>query len=140
MHSARLPHSIGAVWRRWAGEWMELGTLDIGRVLRAARYSYAGLRTAVWHHTAFRQELLLGVILAPIAIWLGEDGIRRAMLVGSLTLVLIVELLNSAVETVVDRIGTEHNELSKRAKDLGSAAVLLSLVNVPVVWGLVLLG
>ena len=113
---------------------------DIGRIIRAARYSYAGLRGAVRHHTAFRQELAIGIVLTPIAIWLGETGLERAVLLGSLMLVLIVELLNSAVETVVDRVGTERNELSARAKDLGSAAVFLALVNVPVVWGLVLLG
>ena len=114
-------------------------TLDIGRVLLAARYSYDGLRHAVQHHTAFRQELILGVILAPVAVWLGEDGLQRAVLLGSLILVLIIELLNSALETAVDRMGTERNDLSRRAKDLGSAAVFLSLVNVPLVWGFVLL-
>ena len=116
------------------------GTLDVGRVLRAAKYSYAGLSTATLHHAAFRQELILGAVLAPIAIWLGEDGLQRAMLIGTLFLVLIVELLNSAIETVVDRIGTEHNELSRGAKDLGSGAVFLALFSVPLVWGLVLLG
>ena len=115
------------------------GTLDIGRVLRAARYSYAGLRDAVLVHTAFRQEVILSAVLTPVALWLGEDGLERAALIGSLMLVLIVEILNSAIETVVDRIGVEHDELSGRAKDLGSAAVLLSLLNVLLVWGLVLL-
>ena len=84
--------------------------------------------------------MAIGIVLAPIAIWLGEDGLERSVMLGALIVVLIVELLNSAVETVVDRIGTEPNELSARAKDLGSAAVFLALVNVPVVWGLVLLG
>ena len=114
--------------------------LDIGRLFRAGRASYAGIRDAVTHHTAFQQEILRAVILIPLAVWLGDDGVQRAMLVGSVVLVLIVELVNSAIETVVDRIGTEHHELSGRAKDLGSAAVFLSLVNVAVVWGLVLLG
>jgi len=114
--------------------------MDVGRVLRAARYSYQGLRDAVRGHSSFRQELLLGAMLAPAGVWLGDDRPQRAMLVSSLVLVLIAELLNSAVETVVDRIGKEHSELSRQAKDLGSAAVLLSLLNVPVVWGLVLLG
>ena len=113
--------------------------LDVVRILRAARFSFAGLRTAVRYHTAFRQELVLGVILVPAAVWLGQDGLERAVLLGSLLLVLIVELLNSAVETVVDRIGAERNEQSGRAKDLGSAAVFVSLINVPVVWGFVLL-
>jgi diacylglycerol kinase (ATP) len=114
--------------------------LDIIRLLRAIRYSYAGLLDAVRYHTSFRQELIIGIILTPIAIWLGEDGLQHAMLIGALVLVLIVELLNTAIESVVDRIGTEHNELSGRAKDMGSAAVFLSLLNVPLVWGLVLLG
>ena len=115
-------------------------TLDVGRVLRAARYSYVGLLHAVRHEAAFRQELVLGAILTPIAVWLGENGLELALLIGSMILVLIVELLNSAVETVVDRIGAEPNQLSARAKDMGSAAVFLSLINVPVVWGLVLIG
>jgi diacylglycerol kinase (ATP) len=114
--------------------------LDIARLVRAARYSLSGLHDAVWRHTSFRQELLAGVVLTPIAIWLGDNGVERALLLSSLMLVLIVELVNSAVETVVDRVGTEPNELSGRAKDLGSAAVLLSLLNVGVVWGFVLLG
>ena len=114
--------------------------LDIGRVIRAAGNTYNGLRDAFRNHAAFRQELALGVILTPLAVWLGDGGVERAMLLGSLALVLIVELLNSAVETVVDRIGTESNELSGRAKDLGSAAVFVALVNVPVIWGFVLLG
>ena len=114
-------------------------TLDIIRIVRAAGYSLLGLRTAVQHHTAFRQEVIVGVVLVPAAVWLGETGLERAALLASLMLVLIVELLNSAVETVVDRVSTEPNELSGQAKDLGSAAVFVSLVNVPVVWGFVLL-
>ena len=114
--------------------------LDVGRIAHADRYSYAGLRDAFLYHTAFRQELAIGVVLTPIAIWLGDDGLERAVLLGSLTLVLIVELVNSAIETAVDRIGTERNELSARAKDMGSAAVFVSLINVPLIWGLVLLG
>ena len=115
-------------------------TLDVGRIARAARYSYAGLNDAVRHQAAFRQELLIGVVLVPLGLALGEDGVERALLLGSLVLVLIIELLNSAIETAVDRIGPEPNELSQRAKDMGSAAVFLSLVNVPLVWGLALLG
>ena len=119
---------------------MVSGSLDLRRVVRAAGHSYRGLKDAVLDHTAFRQELFLGIVLTPIAIWLGDDGVQRAVLVGSLFILLIVELVNSAIETVVDRIGQEHNELSGRAKDLGSAAVLVSLLAVPVVWALVLLG
>jgi diacylglycerol kinase (ATP) len=114
--------------------------LDIRRVFRAARHSYDGLRDAIRNPAAFGQELVIGAVLTPVALWLGEDALERAALIGSLVLVLIVELLNSAIETVVDRIGTEPNDLSGRAKDLGSAAVLLSLITVAVVWGLVLLG
>ncbi len=87
---------------------------------------------------AFRQELALLVVLAPLGIWLGESGVQRALLVGSLLLVLVAELLNSALEALVDRFGDEWNDLSGRAKDLGSAAVLVALVNVIVVWVLVL--
>ena len=115
-------------------------TLNISRILRAAGYSYAGIRDAVRNHPAFRQELVLAVVLAPVAVWLGDGGVERAVMLAALVLVLIVELLNSAVETLVDRIGTEHNVLSGQAKDLGSAAVFLSLVNVPLVWGFVILG
>jgi diacylglycerol kinase (ATP) len=114
--------------------------LNIRRLVDALRYSYAGLSDGVRLHTSFRQELVVGAVLAPLAVWLGDDGLQRAVMLSSLVLVLIVELLNSAVETVVDRIGTEESELSGRAKDLGSAAVFLSLLNVPLVWGLVLLG
>ena len=115
-------------------------TLNVLRLWNAARYSIAGLREAVKHHMAVRQELLVGVVLVPAAILLGSNGLERAVLLASLLLVLIVELLNTAVETVVDRVGTESNELSGRAKDIGSAAVFVALINVPVVWGLVLLG
>ena len=114
-------------------------TLDLGRIVRAARHSFAGLRSAVAGEAAFRQELVLGVILTPVAVWLGESGVERALMIGVLLLVLIVELVNSAIETAVDRVGGESHDLSRRAKDLGSAAVFVSLIAVPVVWGLVLL-
>ena len=111
----------------------------INRILRAMRCSRLGLQAAWRHEQAFRQELLLCAILAPVGLWFGNSGLERAMLVGCLLLVLIVELLNSALEAVVDRIGPEHHELSGRAKDLGSAAVFLSLTAVVVTWLLVLL-
>ena len=114
--------------------------LDIARLIRAVRFSLSGLWAAVRHEVAFRQELIAAAVLIPIAVWLGDGGVERALLIGSLLLVLIIELANSAVETVVDRIGEEDHELSGRAKDLGSAAVLMSLVNWAVIWGLVLLG
>lgn len=114
------------------------GELGLTRIIHACGYSMQGLRAAFHHESAFRQELLLCVVLIPLALWLGYDGVARALLVGSLFLVLIVELLNSAVEAIVDRIESDWNTLSGRAKDLGSAAVFLSLLNVVVVWGLVL--
>ena len=114
--------------------------LDFRHLVGAACNSFAGLREAFRHQTSFRQLLVLGALLTPVALWLGESGLERAVLLGSMTLVLIVELLNSALETVVDRIGPEPNELSGRVKDMGSAAALLSQLNVPLVWGFVLLG
>ena len=115
-----------------------MSLLDFKRVVRAAGYSLVGFKAALKHEAAFRQEAALFVILAPLGFWLGRNGIERSLLIGSLVLVLIVELLNSAVEAVVDRIGSEQHELSGRAKDLGSAAVLLALLLVVVVWLLVL--
>jgi diacylglycerol kinase (ATP) len=108
------------------------------RLVRATEVSYWGLGWAIRREEAFRIEASLCVVLAPIALWLGQNGLERAALIMSLFVVLITELLNTAVEVVVDRIGTERHELSGRAKDLGSAAVHLSLLQVPVVWSLVL--
>ena len=113
--------------------------LDAGRIVRAAKYSLAGLRGAAAGEAAFRQELVLAVILAPVAVWLGDTGVERALMIGVVLLVLIVELLNSAIEAAVDRVGTDFHDLSGRAKDLGSAAVFISLVSVPIVWALILL-
>lgn len=110
------------------------GVTGFKRILNATGYSLKGLKSAFRHEAAFRQELLLTIVLLPVAVYLGKDGIERAIMIGSLFLVLIVELLNSAVESVVDRVGDEHHELSGRAKDIGSAAVFVSLVNVAVVW------
>jgi diacylglycerol kinase (ATP) len=114
------------------------GTRGINHVLHAARYSLQGYRAALSYEEAFRLELLLFIILAPLGLWLGDNGIERALLVGSLLLVLIVELLNSAIETVVDRVSVENHELSGRAKDIGSAAVMTALAAVWIVWGLIL--
>lgn len=108
------------------------------RLVRATRVSYWGLGWALREEEAFRIEALIALLLAPLAIWLGDTGLERAALLFSLVFVLIVELLNTAVEVVVDRIGTERHPLSGRAKDLGSAAVHLSLLQVPLVWGLIL--
>ena len=104
------------------------------RVLRASVYSAQGLRHAWRFEAAFRQELVITLILAPVALWLGGTALERLLLIGTCVLVLIVELLNSAVETAIDRVGHEHHELSGRAKDLGSAAVLLSLVLTVATW------
>lgn len=111
---------------------------DIARVWRAAAYSSAGLRAAVREEAAFRQELALFIVLAPLGLWLGESGLERALLVGSLILVLITELLNSALEAVVNRVGSEPHPLSGMAKDMGSAAVFLAMILVVIVWGLIL--
>ena len=115
------------------------GKTGLGRVLNAAGYSWAGLTAAFRHENAFRQELFLALLLIPLAIYLGETGIERALMIAAVLGVLIVELLNSAIEAAVDRISLDHHLLIKRAKDMGSAAVMLALINVIVTWGLVLM-
>lgn len=110
------------------------------RILNAFFYSLDGMKAALRHEDAFRQEMLLAVIMIPLAIFLEPGALGRALMIASVLLVLIVELLNSAVEAAVDRISFDHHHLIKRAKDMGSAAVLVSLVNVCVVWGLILFG
>ena len=114
------------------------GKTGLRRLINAASYSFSGLAAAARHEDAFRPELVLAAILAPLGLWLGAAGIERALLVGSVLLVLIVELLNSAVEATVDRVSLEEHRLAKRAKDIGSAAVMLSLLNAVVIWLLVL--
>lgn len=114
------------------------GHRGLSHVFNAMLFSFKGLKAAFQHEEAFRLELLACMVMLPLALWLGVGGIEKALLAGSLLLVLIVELLNSAVETVVDRIGTEHHTLSGRAKDIGSAAVFMALLNAAVVWSLVL--
>jgi len=116
------------------------GKTGLQRVLNAAGYSWAGLTAAYRHENAFRQEVFLALLLIPLALYLGGTGIERALMVGAVLLVLVVELLNSALEAAVDRISLEHHLLIKRAKDMGSAAVMIALVNVLAVWTLVLLG
>ncbi|NIR61852.1 MAG: diacylglycerol kinase [Gammaproteobacteria bacterium] len=105
---------------------------------RATRHSLAGLRAAWRHEAAFREELVALALLTPLALYLGDDGVERALLLGSWLLVMVVELLNSAVEAVIDRIGEEPHALAGRAKDLGSAAVLIALLLAVLTWGLVL--
>jgi len=105
--------------------------------MNAARYSFDGFLAAL-DEAAFRQELALTVFLVPLGLYLGKTGIERALLVGSVLLVLIVELINSAIEAAVDRVSLDSHSLAKRAKDIGSAAVMLALINVPAIWLLVL--
>ena len=112
--------------------------IGVARIWNAFLYSLQGLSAAFKHETAFRQEVLFAVILIPAALLLPASGAGKALMLASVLLVLIVELINSAVEAVVDRISPEHHPLAKRAKDFGSAAVFLSLINVPLVWALVL--
>ena len=115
------------------------GATGLKRLVNATRYSLAGLAAAARHEDAFRQELLAAALLVPLGLWLGQTGAERALLVGSVLLVLVVELLNSAVEAAVDRVSLDHHDLAKRAKDLGSAAVMAALACAATVWLLVLL-
>ncbi len=114
------------------------GKTGLRRIWNAMFYSIDGLRAAYRHENAFRQEVLLALLLIPAALFTPASGTGKALMIASVLLVLIVELLNSAVEAAVDRISLENHALAKRAKDIGSAAVMLTLVNVPLVWGLVL--
>ena len=113
------------------------GATGLTRILNAFGYSMKGMRAAIQHESAFRQEAALFVILLPAALWLGQGWLQYILLIGSLLLVLIVELLNSSIEAVVDRISDEHHELAGRAKDMGSAAVFISLANVVLIWALI---
>jgi len=113
------------------------GNTGFRRVVNATFYSFAGLRTAWRTEAAFRQECLAVVVLIPIAVWLGQSAVQRVLLLGSCVFVLIVELVNTAIELVVDRVGTDHHELSGRAKDVGSAAVFTSIGLAMLVWGFV---
>lgn len=116
------------------------GKTGLRRLWNALHYSLAGFQAAYQNEDAFRQEVLLALVLVPLALFLPVGTIGKALMIACVLLVLIVELLNSAVEATVDRISLENHMLAKRAKDIGSAAVLLSLVNLAVVWGVVLLG
>ncbi len=115
------------------------GKTGLKRLWNAFHYSLAGFKAAYRHEDAFRQETLLAAVLLPVALLSPAGSTGKAMMIASVVLVLIVELLNSAVEATVDRISLEDHLLAKRAKDIGSAAVLLSLANLAVVWLLVLL-
>ena len=116
---------------------MKPGKTGAARIIAAAAYSWQGLRAAYQHEAAFRQELLLAIVLIPLAFIIAENGLETAVLIGSFFIVLIAEIINSAIEAVVDRFGQELHELSGRAKDMGSAAVFLALCNVAITWTLV---
>jgi diacylglycerol kinase (ATP) len=115
------------------------GKTGLRRLINAFGYSMDGFKAAYKHEDAFRQEVWLSLVLIPLAFYLESEALHRILMVGSVLLVMIVELLNSAVEAVVDRVSIERHALAKRAKDIGSAAVLLALINLAVVWGLILL-
>ncbi len=110
------------------------------RFIQAAQYSWQGMVAAYKNEEAFRQETFLALILTPVAFFIADTGVELALLLGSLLLVIIVELLNSGIEAVVDRIGLEKHELSGRAKDIGSAAVFFSLLNVAIIWLCIIAG
>ena len=116
------------------------GKTGFRRLMNAFGYSLDGFKAAFKHEDAFRQEVFLACLLIPLALYLTHGPMHRALMIGSVLLVLIVELLNSAVEAVVDRVSIERHELAKRAKDIGSAAVFIALLNTVVIWGLVLFG
>ena len=115
------------------------GKKGIARLIAATGYSIAGFKAAYKYEEAFRLELFSFFVLAPVALFLGESNVEKVLLLGSLVLVMVAELINSAIEAVVDRVGEEDHELAGRAKDLGSAAVLLCMLLVLFVWGLLLL-
>jgi len=115
------------------------GKTGLRRLFNAFGYSLEGFKAAYKHEDAFRQEVLLAVILIPLALYLEQAALNRALMIGSVLLVLIVELLNSAIEAVVDRVSIERHELAKRAKDIGSAAVFIALANVVTIWCLILI-
>ncbi len=112
--------------------------VGIRRIINAYGYSLQGIRATYKHEAAFRQETWLFLVGAPLGLWLGETPVEQVLLIGSLLLVMIVEILNSAIESVVDRVGMEKHELSGRAKDQGSAAVLFSLLLAGITWGMIL--
>jgi diacylglycerol kinase (ATP) len=113
------------------------GNTGLRRIINATFFSMAGFRTAWRDEAAFRQELLLSVVLIPTAFWLGRTAVERSLLIGSCLIVLIVELLNTGIENVVDRFGEERHQLSGQAKDMGSAAVFTSLMLTLVIWSLI---
>lgn len=120
------------------GNSMEYKTTGLTHLINSTKYSLQGLRSAIKNEAAFRHELLGGIIVVPLAFFLAQDKIELALMLAAYLIILIAELLNSAVECAIDRIGTERHELSGRAKDQGSAAVFVALVNFVIVWGAIL--
>lgn len=116
------------------------GKTGLRRLMNAFGYSLQGFSAAFKHEDAFRQEVLLAIVLIPLAFYLGDNRVERALMIGSVLLVLIVELINSAIEAAVDHTSLDRHPLAKQAKDIGSAAVFIALIIVAVVWGLILLG
>jgi diacylglycerol kinase (ATP) len=114
------------------------GKTGIKRLFNALKYSLAGLQAAFQNEDAFRQEVMSACVLVPLAFYLEHDMISRAVMIACVLLLLIVELLNSAIEATVDRISLDDHRLAKRAKDIGSAAVFVTMLNLVVVWGLIL--
>ena len=106
----------------------------IGHIKNAFIYTFAGLETAWKNELAFRGEIVVAMVMVPLALWIGRSAVERSLLIASILLILVTELLNSAIEAVVDRIGPERHELSKRAKDMGSAAAFISMVTAALVW------
>ncbi len=115
------------------------GNTGLTRWKKALVFTWQGLQATYKHEEAFRQEVLLLIISTPLALWLGDTGVEKALLIGSVLLLMIVELLNSAVEAVVDRFGGDIHELSGRAKDMGSAAVFVAMINVALFWFFIVL-
>ena len=114
------------------------GKTGLRRLINAFRYSIAGTLAAFKHEDAFRQEVVLAVVLTPVALYFGETAIHQALMISSLLFIIVVELLNSSIEATVDRISVKHHKLAKRAKDIGSAAVFFSLINAAIIWFLLL--
>jgi diacylglycerol kinase (ATP) len=114
------------------------GKTGFKRLMNAFSYSIAGTLAAFKHEDAFRQEVVLAVVLTPVALYFGETAIDQALMISSLLFIIVVELLNSSIEATVDRISVKHHKLAKRAKDIGSAAVFFSLINATVIWFLLL--
>ena len=110
------------------------GNIGLTRIIRAGQYSWQGFRAAYKHEEAFRQEVWVLLVAVPLALWLGTNGVEKALMIGSILFLLVVELLNSAIEAVVDRTGMEKHTLAGRAKDMGSAAVTVAILNVIIIW------